>query len=129
MDIFLICSLCVSACVIMKLLERDNKDMKMLIALAVVIVVFTETVAGLSDATKTLEAMLDEIEIPDEYIEIMLKALGISLVSRLAGECCKDCGENAVAAQVELVCRISLLVISLPLYKTVLKIVIGLINN
>ena len=64
MDIFLICSLCVSACVIMKLLERDNKDMKMLIALAVVIVVFTETVAGLSDATKTLEAMLDEIEIP-----------------------------------------------------------------
>ncbi len=129
MDIFLICSLCVCACVIMKLVEKDNKEMKTLIALALVIVIFSQVIESLTDGAKALKSMLDEIAMPEEYVEIMLKALGVSLVSKLASECCKDCGENAVSAQVELACRISLLAISLPLYKTALSIVIGLIDS
>ncbi len=128
MDVILICSLAVVSAVVSKLLESD-KEMKFLLTLSAVIIIGTQCVASLSGATDAIEEFLKEIELSDEYVRIMLKALGICIVSKLCSDCCKDCGENALASQVELVCRVALVVVSLPLYKTVMKIALSLIDN
>lgn len=62
------------------------------------------------------------------YVEILFKAMGICFVAQIACDACRDMGESAIAAKVELAAKISVLVISLPLFEKILSIVGSLIQ-
>ena len=128
MDIFIVCGLCIAACLAAKMLEQENCDIKMLVVLISSVVVASQVIGKLSGVYDTLNGFLSKADIDGEYIKILLKALGICLVTQLSCECCKDCGENAIASQLELFGRISLLIISLPLYSSVISIAISLMG-
>ena len=50
-----------------------------------------------------------------EYMRIMLKALGLCLVSKLCADICRDMGENAIGSGIELSGRLAILSLCLPL--------------
>lgn len=54
------------------------------------------------------------------YIETVLKAFGIGLISQVTSDVCRDCGENAIAARVELAAKASIMLLSLPVIKSLL---------
>ncbi|MBE6553281.1 MAG: hypothetical protein E7666_02950 [Ruminococcaceae bacterium] len=55
------------------------------------------------------------------YAELLFKALGIATLTQIAASVCRDCGEGSVADGVELVGRIELLLLSLPLIAEILN--------
>lgn len=62
------------------------------------------------------------------HVEILFKALGICFVVQIACDACRDLGESAIAAKVELAGKIAVLVLSLPLFEKILAIVANLIG-
>lgn len=52
------------------------------------------------------------------YCEIMIKACGIGLLTKLACDLCRDAGENAIGAKIELLGRSAILLLSFPVIKT-----------
>ena len=66
---------------------------------------------------------------PDEFGEILLKSLGICFVTQIASDTCSDAGERAMAAKIEFAGRICVLVVSLPLFKSVIDIAVKLIGT
>ena len=63
-----------------------------------------------------------------EYVQILFKALGICLITQIACDACRDLGETAVASKVEAAGKISVLLISLPLFEQILAVVGSLIG-
>ena len=57
------------------------------------------------------------------YLDNVIKALGLSIVTKLAVECCKDMGESAVATNLELCGRLAILATISPLIMAVVNIV------
>jgi len=55
-------------------------------------------------------------------ISVMIKALGIALFSQITAEICKDCGETVFASRVELMAKINILLLALPLIKDIIII-------
>lgn len=51
-----------------------------------------------------------------EYIKILLKITGITFICEIASDICKDCGYVAISNQVQIFGKISILVISLPIF-------------
>lgn len=51
-----------------------------------------------------------------EYGEVLFKALGISYLTYVTSQICRDCGETSIASGVENVGRIELLLLALPLF-------------
>ncbi len=49
------------------------------------------------------------------YITTVIKAMGITLTAQLASEICKDSGEGALGAKLELVGKAEILILCLPL--------------
>ncbi len=129
MSIFGICGLILCACVTAKLIGKNDPDMRVLIALAVIILTAAGYMDSFSDISQRLKELFETAQIDGEYISILLKALGICIVAQLAADCCRDCGESALASQVEITARVSLLIISLPLYTAVTELVIALIDR
>lgn len=56
------------------------------------------------------------------YATVILKALGIALLTELCAEICRECGEGAAATGVELTGKIEILLLSLPLVNEILHL-------
>lgn len=55
-----------------------------------------------------------------EYAEVLIKALGIALMTHIAAGLCRDCGESSVAGYVELAGKCEILWLSLPLISSLM---------
>ena len=58
----------------------------------------------------------------------MVKALGVCVVTQLASDTCKDCGQNSIASKIELGGKVLILAISLPMFTSLLETINKLIN-
>ena len=62
------------------------------------------------------------------YIDLMFKILGISIVTQVVCDVCRDNGASALASQTETAAKILVLSPLLPLFQTVIGIVTGLVK-
>ena len=84
---------------------------------------FLRPVGELADRLRQIGG-LDE-----NLVTILWKVAGISLVTELAETVCADAGESALASKVELAGKISILVLSLPLFEDIAQTALGLIGG
>lgn len=63
-----------------------------------------------------------------DYIKIMVKVLLISILTQLLSDVCRDNGQNAVASMTEIAAKIIIVTLVLPLFETIITIIIGLVK-
>lgn len=63
------------------------------------------------------------------YMTVLLKSVGISLVVSTASDICRDCGETAIAAKVELLGKCEILLLSLPLLKEITALITNVLQT
>ena len=95
-------------------------------AACVILVALTDK---LLDATGKLEELLRLAGLEKENVSILIKALGICIVTQFASDICRENSALSVATAVELAGRLGMLMLSLPMLETVARIAIGLING
>lgn len=62
------------------------------------------------------------------YAEILLKALGIAVLTQCCSELCRECGETAAATGVELTGKVEILLLCLPLINDLLSVAESLLT-
>lgn len=88
------------------------------------------TLSGkLAEITDSVGNMTELAGLDSENIKILLKALGICIVTQFAADICYDNSCSSVAAAVELSGRAGALILALPMLETVASLGIGLING
>ena len=65
----------------------------------------------------------------NSYFPILIKAVGISLLTATASEICRSAGEDAIASKVELLGKCELLVLSLPILKDVADLMFAIVEG
>lgn len=82
------------------------------------VLIFGVLIVILKDNLDVLEGVFASGEVDSPYVskafDLMLKALGISLLCKLCSDICRDCGENTLASGVEGVGRMAIFSLSLP---------------
>ena len=63
------------------------------------------------------------------YITLLLKAVGVSLVASTASDVCRDCGETAIASKVELLGKCEILLLSLPLLEELTELITHILQE
>ncbi len=81
---------------------------------------------GLSD---TIRALGTRFGISDAYGATLLKMVGVAYLSSFGANLCRDNGQSATAAALELGGRIAILSCALPAITAVLEVGIGLMNG
>ena len=127
MNIISVCGFCIASVIACKALENDSRQLKTVLTLVVAVIFLLSTVGFVSQIISAVSSLFDAAKIDDMYIKVIFKCLGVTYLTQFAADYCKDCGENAIASQVLLAGRISVLVISLPLFKAFVEIVKSLI--
>ncbi|MBO6303332.1 MAG: stage III sporulation protein AD [Ruminiclostridium sp.] len=109
------------------LLRRFGGEFGLFVSLAASIMIILAVVTSISPLIELVDELSEETGTGSEYIMILMKALAVCIVTRLASECCRDSGEGAIAAKVEFAGKAAVLLIAVPLFRTILDIVRSLI--
>lgn len=117
-----------TALIINIVLKNYSKEFTFLINIVCTIIIFTLISKDLKGIVERLTSISNEISVLLPYIKIMLKILGISMIAQLLSDLCRDNGENTLANQTELSAKIIILVTALPLFTTIMDIMIGMLK-
>lgn len=123
-SIFGISLLAVSICVILK---KTNPEFSLLISLLASILIFLIIFSNFSPILNLINRCVNEFNLNNVYIITILKTLGICYIAQIASETCKDCGYSSISSKVELAGKIAIILLSLPMFEDLIKILEKLI--
>lgn len=69
----------------------------------------------------SLERMRESLPMDSSYISTLIKMIGITYIGQFSSGICKDAGFSATGAQIELFCRLSVMVLSMPVLLALLE--------
>ena len=87
-----------------------------MISVVVCIFIFGYSLLRISDIIEIVDRLSGMTSISKDYIKILLKITGITFVSEISSDIAKDCGYLAVANQVQIFGKLTVLVVSLPVF-------------
>ncbi len=123
MDIVKIAVLGIAGVLIALPLKKEKSEYSTFIVITVCICIFVyllTKVEVILDFVRQLDSMLP---VDGRYIGMLIKMIGITYVAEFASNICKDAGYGAIAGQIEVFAKISILVVSVPVMMAFLKMV------
>ena len=70
---------------------------------------------------ESLGKIQEALSVDTEYISSLVKMVGITYIGQFASGICKDAGYSTTAAQIELFCKLSVMVLSMPVLMALLR--------
>lgn len=80
------------------------------------------------EASETVDRMMRLAGLEKENVSILMRALGICVVTQFAADICYDNSSSALAAAVELAGRVGAITLALPMLQAVAKTALGLME-
>ncbi|MDE6413628.1 MAG: stage III sporulation AC/AD family protein [Eubacterium sp.] len=117
-----------SALILAVLIKEYNKTASIVIVIAASGMIFLRIATDVSTIFESLTHISSGVETAANYIKLMMKVLGIVIITQFTADLCRDCGENSLASQTETAAKIIVVSMILPLFETVIKIVAGFLE-
>lgn len=119
-ELLRICGIGVLCALSALLLQKKEGELAALLRTAGILLVVGFLTVRLGALPNGLAAFLEEGDV-GEYAAIMLKALGIALVSHTCASVCRECGAATVATGVEAAGNLGILLLCLPLLEELVQ--------
>ena len=121
MDILKIAVLGIAGMLLGILLKEQKKEYELFVMLGASLRIFYFIMSKLELVLSVINRMQDYVRLDTGYIAILIKMIGITYVAEFSSNLCKDAGYQAVAGQIEMFGKLSILVISMPVLLVLLE--------
>lgn len=81
----------------------------------------------LDGITGSLERLEKLLSVDMEYIALLMKMIGVTYLSEFASSLCRDAGYSAVAGQIELVGKLTILTIGMPIVLALFELMVAMV--
>ena len=122
-------ALCVLAAVLALTVKRGSPETALLLVLGAAVAVLLSMGQALGEAVTLLEELGTRSGVPEGLLTPLYKVAGIALVVKVGGGLCADAGESALASVVETAGTVCALLVAVPLFRTVLRTLLELMNG
>lgn len=114
MDIIKISLLGICGVILGFLLKGTKPEYAAFVTMGIGIVILGLAAGKIRYIYETIEKLRESIGLEKSYLESLIKMLGITYIGQFSAGICRDAGHQATAGQIELFCRLSIMVLSLP---------------
>jgi stage III sporulation protein AD len=121
MNTLQLCGAAIAAVMLILIIKQGRAEFSPLISLGVCLALFAAAAASLYPVSAYIGEMTSG-SLLEPYAGVLLKALGVGLVTQTAAEVCRDSGETAIAGKVELLGKAEIMLLSLPLLRELLQV-------
>lgn len=128
MEIFKIVSFAIISVLMITILKSIKKDdFALVLTIITSIILFGVLLVKLEGITTLLENIISKAGINKEYLTLLFKVTGISYVVELATNICKDAGSSSLAAKLEMIGKISIVVLTIPILTSVVSVILEIV--
>ena len=110
------------------MLKGWRPEYAMLLSIGCVILFAGWSILKLVPLLTEITALTAAVGIENGYIRILLRCLGITLLSEIGTSLLKESGQQSAALQIELAGRVLILTNCLPVFKKLLELALSLIH-
>ena len=108
-------------CAVAALLLRQIKgEYALLVRVAGGILIFGAVLVNVGGVLSSLREIIEGNGL-SPYTQVLIKTLGVAILTKICADICKDCGENTIASGVELGGKIAILALCIPLITELLE--------
>lgn len=126
MDVIKIAVLGLAGMMLAQQLKPHKPEFAAYLSLATGVLIFGYALSRLGAITDSIRQISNYIMVDQMYVGILIKVIGIAYICELASGLCKDAGYSAIAGQIEIFGKLSIIVMSLPILKALLETLEGL---
>lgn len=120
-----ICGLVLLALVMSLVLKKDTPVIAFLLTLTAGVLISLYALRAAGSAVQHISTLLEQGGITANLYLPVVKTVGVAIVVRILSALCKDAGQSALAAKVEIVGAVLALSMCLPLLEQVLQLIAG----
>lgn len=102
-------------------LKQEKAEVAVYISVVISLLVFFGILEQLEVIVATVNEISSYIQIEKSYIMTLIKMIGITYVAEFSAGLCKDAGYQAIASQIEMFGKLTILVLSLPILLALLR--------
>ena len=129
MSIFGIAALAMAAAFCAVALKKYSPEISIVIAIAAGAILLVSILSRTMPVVRSLQQLTDSIGLDPQYGVVLMKTIGICFLCQFTSDACKDAGQNALAAKVELAAKIAILLLALPLMENILQMTAGWMSH
>ncbi|MCC8045447.1 MAG: stage III sporulation protein AD [Clostridiales bacterium] len=113
----------VAAVMLALFLKETKGPFSQLISLSACLLIIFYSVSRLTSVFELLETLSGYVSDQKSYYKILLKITGITYIADFSANLCRDAGYGAIAGQIEIFGKISILAISSPIILALMETV------
>ncbi len=121
MDIIRIALIGVVGSLLALKLKTYKPEFGIVLSIALCLLFLLCAVEKLTVIVEFLNSIQSLMNINPVYVSVLLKLIGIAYVCEFSSNLCKDAGYQSIATQVEIIGKLTILVVSMPIINTLLE--------
>ena len=102
-------------------LKQQKTEIATYVCVGISLFIFFSIIDSLGIVVASIREIGSYIQIEGSYISTLIKMLGITYVAEFSSGLCKDAGYQAIAVQIEMFGKLTILVLSLPILLALLR--------
>lgn len=127
MDIIKLCGIAIIAAIFNIVLRREKGEFALAVSAVSGVMLLLCAVSSLAPALELMRELSAHVSQQHiGYFNVMIKALGVSVIVSAAADSCRDMGEAGVAKKLEFAGKAQLLLLALPLVRDISSLALEL---
>ena len=110
-------------------LRRERPEYAAACALITSAVILAGVIAEVGAAVDGISRLVTDCGVDINYFIICIKAAGIAYLAQFAAELLRDCGEGAIASKIETAGKITILMLTLPVMRSLIGLCVKVVNS
>lgn len=128
MSLFTIIALLMLAVLMAIGIKAYSPAMSSIISICLCIAVASMCIARVGQIIDYISSVFGQAGTGSEYLKVLLKLMGIAYICDFASNISKDAGYGAVATEIELLGKLSMLLISMPILMRIIDMVLAMMR-
>ena len=127
MEIIKIIGVGLTALVIIIIIKQYKPEFAIYVSLIAGAIILFMVMNKLAGVINLLNSLTRKTSMNSEFIKILLKITGISILTEFAVSICKDSGETAIASKIDLSGKIIIIAMSIPIISALLELILKIL--
>lgn len=100
--------------------KKGKEEYSLYISIGACVLILLWGIGKLEVILDSIERLQGYIQMNKAYVGILIKIIGITYITEISSSLCKDSGYQAIGEQIELVGKLTILAISMPIMLAIL---------
>lgn len=110
-------------------LEKQGKDIAVLLVMAVCVMILTVTISCLKPVVDFLEGLQRIGDLNSSMVSTLFKIVGIGMISEIAAMVCGDAGRASLGKALQILAGAMILWLSIPIFTVLLELIQSILGG